>query len=35
MFGPDDIKDIWNNPKTIAWRDHLLLCNRNCPAYLI
>jgi hypothetical protein len=31
----DFIKDIWYNPKTIAWREHLLLCKRNCPVYFI
>lgn len=29
----DFIKDIWNNDKTIQFRNNLLKCNRNCPVY--
>jgi MoaA/NifB/PqqE/SkfB family radical SAM enzyme len=31
----DFIKDIWNHPTTIEWRNRLLSCNRNCPIYRI
>ena len=31
----DFIQDIWNNPKTIKFRDHLLKCGRSCPIYNI
>jgi len=29
----DFVKDIWMNPKTIAWRQKLLDNGRNCPIY--
>lgn len=31
----DFIKDIWNNPKTVKFRNTLLLNNRHCPIYTI
>ena len=31
----DFVKDIWMNPKTIAWRENLLNNGRNCPMYEI
>lgn len=27
------LKDIWNNPKTIEFRNNLLKCGRSCPIY--
>lgn len=29
------IKDVWNNPKTIEFRNNLLKNNRHCPIYTI
>lgn len=31
----DFMNDIWNNPKTIKFRDNLIKCGRNCPLYRI
>lgn len=31
----DFIKDVWNHPRAIAFRNKLLACNRNCPIYNI
>jgi hypothetical protein len=29
------VKDVWNNPKTIKFRNTLLKCGRNCPLFKI
>ena len=31
----DFIADVWQNPKTVAFRKKLLSCNRDCPIYKI
>jgi MoaA/NifB/PqqE/SkfB family radical SAM enzyme len=31
----DFMKDIWNNPRTIEFRNNLLKCSRKCPLYKI
>lgn len=31
----DFVSDIWNNKRTIEFREKLLNCNRNCPIYKI
>jgi MoaA/NifB/PqqE/SkfB family radical SAM enzyme len=31
----DFVKDIWNNPKTVAFRNNLIKCGRSCPIYKV